>query len=157
MNIDFKNEFKNLNPEEIKQIINGCAGNDILEEDITKFPTRQYSNKYAIKYIDDSHYGFWVVQYGLKKADSMPISIGTSIFEYQIKITPTRVYFESHHGKSSNPYALPTKRKSLEEYLFLYINKQCPNYKKAILEETQKFLNFLDGKTSSSSNNETTK
>ena len=30
MNDQFKSEFKNLKPNEIKDIINGCAGHDIL-------------------------------------------------------------------------------------------------------------------------------
>ena len=36
MNHKFKEEFKKLNPEQLKEIINACAGQDILQENVAK-------------------------------------------------------------------------------------------------------------------------
>lgn len=147
MNTKFKNEFKNLIPEDIKLIINRCAGMDILEYDVVKDISHNYSNKYFLKYIDDDRYGYWVIGYGWKKVQTESMSIGSGIFEYQIKITPFRVYFENNYGKALNPYSKQQKQKQLEEYMLIYINKKCPNYKNAIIEETKEFIKFIEGST----------
>lgn len=142
MNILFKNEFAQLDPNDIKAILNACAGQDILEQDVTKVLSDNYNGKYYIKYMNDDNYGFWTVQWGWKKATNMPINMGTGFFEHGIKITPFKVEFENQD--ISNPFCKYRCRKSAEEYLFAYINKKCPHYKQAVLEETQKFIQNLD-------------
>ena len=141
MNIQFKEEFKKLNPKEIKDIINACAGQDILEQEVTQNLSNNYNGKYFIKYMEDENYGFWTVQWGWKKATNMPINMGTGFFEYSIKITPFRIEFENQN--ISNPFCKYRCRKSMEEHIPIYINKKCPHYKQAIMEQAQSFVDFL--------------
>lgn len=141
MNIQFKEEFKKLNPEEIKDIINACAGHDILEHDVAKVLSSNYNGKYFIKYMEDENYGFWAVQWGWEKATNMPINMGTGFFEYSIKISPFKIEFENQN--ISNPFCKYRCRKNVEEHIPIYINKKCPHYKQAIMEQAQSFVDFL--------------
>lgn len=144
MNQQFYDEFKKLNPEEIKEIVNRCAGQDILEESVTNFPHKEFSNKYFIKHIQDEEYGFWVVEWGWKKSDNKYMMIPSGYFEHQIKITPFRLEFQNVNGNSSSPYTSASKRKNVEEYIQVYINKKCPHYIQAVREKTEQFIQMLD-------------
>lgn len=145
MNNLFKNEFENLKANEMKEIINRCAGHDILEIDALKdFLQNNYASKYFMKYINDDRYGFWNIEWGWKRAEGMPISTGTGYFQFRIKITPFRIEFENANGNSFNPFSLASKKKNLEEYIFIYINIKCPHYKQAVREETEKFIKMID-------------
>lgn len=141
MNVKFKDEFKKLNPEQLKEIINACAGQDILQENVAKVISKNYDGKYHIFYVDDYDYGFWTVQWGWKKATNMPINMGTGFFEYSIKITPFKIEFENTN--ISNPFCKYRCRKAVEEHIPLYINKKCPHYRQAVMEEAQNFVDFL--------------
>ena len=149
MNHIFKEEFKKLKPEDIKNIINACAGQDILEHDVAKVLSNNYDGKYFIKYMEDEKYGFWTIQFGWKKATNMPMQMGTGFFDYSIKITPFKVEFENLN--IANPFCKYRCRKSVEEHIPVYINQKCPHYKQAIMEEAQNFVNFLEP---SSNNND---
>jgi len=141
MNNLFKYEFEKLNPNEIKEIINRCAGCDILEINaIEDFSQNNYDNKYFIKYIKDDRYGFWDIEWGWKRAEGTPISTGTGFFQHRIKIAPFKVEFDV----KSSVFAKHNKKKQLQDYMFIYINKKCKHYKQAIIEETERFINFLD-------------
>ena len=145
MNNLFKHEFENLNASEIKEIVNRCAGRDILEIDALKDVFQNnYASKYFIKYINDDKYGFWNIEWGWKRAEGMPMSTGTGFFQYRLKITPFKVEVENANGNGDNPFSKPISRKHLEEYLFVYINKKCPHYKQAIREETERFIKMID-------------
>ncbi|MBO5884326.1 MAG: hypothetical protein J6Q51_00855 [Clostridia bacterium] len=144
MNQQFKEEFKNLNPEDIQEIINRCAGQDVLEESITKFPQKEYTSKFYLKYMPDVEYGFWIVEWGWKKSTNPTIFLGSGYFEHQIKITPFRLEFQNVNGNSSNPYSSANKRKNVEEYLQVYINKKCPHYIQAVREKTEQFIQMID-------------
>ena len=144
MNNLFKEEFKKLNKTKLKEIINGCAGQDILEHGFSTTFSKDagYSkNKttYAITYVKDDNYGFWSVQWQWKTNYYVDMPIG-GIFENSIKITPFNVTFDID---SFAPFANTNKKKNLKEYLFIYINKQCPHYKQAVKEEAEKFITFL--------------
>lgn len=144
MNIQFKNQFKNLNSEEIKHIVNGCAGRDILELPINgnEMPSNS-KTCYYIKYLDNDGYGFWVVQWGWKPICHKNMKLEGGFFEFGIKITPFKIEFENDKN-SFNPFINTHNKKNLEEYLYIYINKKCPDYKKAVIEEVDKFIKFLD-------------
>ena len=139
MNKLFRNEFSSLDANKIKEIVNRCAGQDILQNDIVQ-TIKNANNLYYIKYIENEDYGFWNIQWGWKN-NKFPMPMG-GFFEYGIKITPFKLEFEN--TSSQNPYCKPHNRKQLEEYIQLFINKYCPHYKQAILEETEKFIKFLD-------------
>ena len=137
MNDQFKNEFRNLNLEDFKNIINRLAGHDILQSsDINKPPA------HFIKYIEDDNYGFWNVEWGWKSISVKGFPMGGH-FQFRIKITPFKIEFENIHS-TFNPFAPIYKRKQLEDYLYIYINKNCPHYKQAIKEETERFIKMLD-------------
>jgi hypothetical protein len=142
MNDRFKEEFKQLNPDDIKTIINGCANNDILEFDINKTLDLKETS-YHISYIDNEEdYGYWVIQWKYKKISNPHMPMSTWTFENYIKITPFRLEFENKNT-SFNPYTNHHHKKQLEEYIFIYINKCCPNYINAIKEETDRFINMI--------------
>ena len=146
MNNQFKTEFKNLNATEIKDIINGCAGRDILTKKLNNDKyLENASDSYFIKYIDNENYGFWTIQWGWKQIYYDNMSIGTGFFENSIKISPFKIEFDNTNA-NFNPFSKPSKQKYLEEYLFVYINKHCPHYKQALVEETEKFMQMLDMK-----------
>lgn len=135
MNNKFKEEFKKLNAEKIKYIINRCAEHDFLE-------INKNSNNSFIKYIDDDEYGYWVVEWGYKKIPYNNMFLGCGYFENSIIIKPFKIEFKINN-KALYPFNTNGK-KQLEDYLFVYINNQCPHYKQAIIEETEKFIKFLD-------------
>lgn len=146
MNDQFKSEFKKLNPDEIKYIINGCAGRDVLE---TKFSDAwQTNNKdtvYTILYIDDENYGFWNIEWCFKKFDNgFSINGGYGSFKYRIKITPFRIDFYNADSNEFNPYSSPNRKTQVQDYLQIYINKKCPNYKQAAMDEMEKFFHKID-------------
>ena len=139
MNKQFKNEFKNLNASELREIINRCAGQEILQNDFVE-TIKKTTDLYYIKYIEDEDYGFWSVQWGWKNT-KFPMSVG-GYFQYGIKITPFKIEFEN--TTTLNPYCRSNNQKQLEDYLHIYINKKCPHYKQVIVEETKKFISMLD-------------
>ena len=139
MNNLFRTEFSNLDANKIKEIVNRCAGQEILQNDIVQ-TINTTNSLYYIKYIEDEDYGFWNVQWGWK-SNKYPMPMG-GFFEHKIKITPFKLEFEN--TTSSNPYCKQNNRKQLEDYIQIYINKYCPHYKQAILEETKNFIKFLD-------------
>ena len=93
--------------------------------------------------MEDDNYGFWDVEWGWKQIYYLNMATGSGYFTNRIKITPFRIEVESL-DKSINPYSKPNTKKHLEEYLYLYINKKCPHYKQAVIEETEKFFKMLD-------------
>ena len=137
MNKEFKEEFKNLNIDEIKELVNRCAGTEILGP---KAPDGR-SNCF-VKHIDDDSYGFWDIEWGLKTVHRGDIFLGEH-FQYRIKATPFRVDFENTSNSTYNPNFKTNDKKHFEEYFYLYINRKCKHYKQAIIEETDKFIKFL--------------
>lgn len=137
MNKEFKEEFKNLNSNEIKELINKCAGQEILES------ANNLKISHFIKYIENESYGFWIVEWARKKVQHFNMAFGVDIFEFSIKITPFKVEFENSH-LTLNPFSRTNNKKLLEDYLPIFINKNCPHYKHAIIEETKKFIQYLD-------------
>ena len=104
MNIQFKEEFKKLNKDKLKFIINGCAGRDILETDITQTNQKSHYNYlYYMSYIDDEKYGYWTIQWGYKKLTTGVFTTGGN-FEFSIKITPFKVEF--YNTNSFNPFVV---------------------------------------------------
>lgn len=143
MNNQFKSEFKNLSKEEIKKIINGCAGRDILETSfIENIKVNNYDTLYNIVYVDNEKYGFWVVEWNLKKFENNFFG-GYRHFENTIKISPFRIDFEIVKS-TFNSFASAHSKKQLEEYMQVYINRKCPHYKQTIIEETENFIKMLD-------------
>ena len=134
MNTKFKEEFKNLNPEDIKNMLDSCGGHSVFT-----------SNKDTcfIKFFDDDNYGFWIIQWGLQKVKCLDMTLGCGFYKNTIKLTPFRAEFDMAND-SINPYVKPRNRKSLEEYLQLYIGRKCPHYSQAIREETEKFIKRLE-------------
>ena len=85
MNNQFKTEFKNLNATEIKDIINGCAGRDILTKKLNNDKyLENASDSYFIKYLDNENYGFWTIQWGWKQIYYDNMATGTGFFENSI-------------------------------------------------------------------------
>lgn len=142
MNIQFKEEFKKLNKDKLKFIINGCAGRDILETDITQTNQKShYNDLYYMSYIDDEKYGYWTIQWGYKKLTNGVFTTGGN-FEFSIKITPFKVEF--YNANSFNPFVNTHKQKQLEDYIPIYINQVCPHYIETIREETEKFIKMIN-------------
>lgn len=144
MNKLFEEEFRKLNTEDLRTIINGCAGKNILEygfnENICK--NAGYSRNeitYSIDYIEDDEDGFWCVQWQWENSYYQDMVIG-GYFENTIKIKPFNVTFKVDY---LSPFNEENKKKNLKEYIYLYINKKCPHYKEAIKEESEKFITFL--------------
>ena len=138
MNEQFKNEFKNMNPSEIIEMINRYAGREFLEINSDYFNSR---NSCFISYIENNHYGFWDIEWGWEKSKSEKNIISTGNFKHRIKLSPFRIDFEN---MGATPYSKTITRKQLEERLFILINKKCPHYKQAIMEETKNFIKMLD-------------
>lgn len=134
MNEQFKEEFKKLNAEEIKDIVNRCGEHNVFVN---------CNDECFIKYMDNDEYGFWTIQWGMQKVQYMGMNFGCGFFKNSIKLTPFRLEFEVTN-EPTNAYVKPRNKKSLEEYLQLYINRKCPHYKQAIMEETEKFIKMLD-------------
>lgn len=138
MNNQFKKEFQNLDVEQIKYILNRCAGQDILQDDIS-----HGGRSCFIKYIEDDSYGFWTVQWRWEKF-TVNNTIWGGEFKNKIKITPFKVEFENTHSEF-NPFSNANRIKQATEYLQLYIHKKCPTYVQAIREETESFIQMLEG------------
>lgn len=143
MNKEFKNEFMKLNPQEIKDIINRCAQQDILSKNLYDSFKGNNVDTYTINYIDNDEYGFWNIEWNWKQIYHVNMAFATGLYQNRIKITPFKIEVESA-SNVSNPFAGQHKRKQLEDYLFIYINKKCSNYKRAIREETEKFIKMLE-------------
>lgn len=143
MNNQFKNEFKNLNKDKIKEIVNRCARFNILETEFsTNLNINNLKTAYFIKYIEDENYGFWDVEWSWKKFPNF-LSNGVGNFEYRIKISPFEILFENSNS-SFNPYSNGNSKQQCKDYLQIYINKSCPHYKQAIVEEMEKFLKKIE-------------
>ena len=135
---EFKEEFKNLDKEKLKDIINACAGRDVLETDFSKsINVKNPSTMYHIVYVDNEEYGFWVVNWSFKKFKNSFLPSNFGFFDSKIKITPFKIEYE-------NVDILTNSKKQLEEYIFIHINKKCPHYKQAIKEKTEKFISMLE-------------
>lgn len=146
MNLQFKNEFKNLDKNDIIKYVNGCAGADILgTEFVNNIQLNNPESAYFIKYIEnDDDYGFWIIEWSWRKIKLPHMIIASGFFEHSIKITPFKIEFNNAPSTRPNPYIKNHNKKQLEDYLYIYINKKCPTYKQAIIEETQKFIQKID-------------
>ena len=141
MDINFKNEFKSLNANKIKEIVNRCAGQDILNYSFSGNKVNVGNNDlYSINYIEDENFGFWMVQWNWEKNYHLNILLGGQ-FQNSIKITPFNIFFNI---TTPDPYKKMHKQQLLKDYLHIYIHKQCPNYVNAIKQETEKFIKFLE-------------
>ena len=138
MNEQFKNEFKNMNPSDIVEMVNRCAGIKFLENNSDYFNSK---NSCFIAHIENNDYGFWDIEWGWEKSKSEKMIIDSGNFKHRIKLSPFRIDFENI---GATPYSKTITRKQLEERLFILINKNCPHYKQAIMEETKKFIKMLD-------------
>lgn len=144
---EFKNEFENLDKNEIIQIVNRCAGKEVCFKNIEKM--RRLSSDtfgaYSINYVQDDDYGFWCVQYGYKQIYYCNMPTGSGFFQYQIKITPFNVVFEQNDIAAPKiAFEKTSNKKNLEDNIQLHIYKKCPHYKKAIIDATKQFLTKLN-------------
>jgi len=136
MNNLFKNEFKGLNKNAIINIVNGCAGQEILTSNSALTVPKCF-----IKYIEDDSYGFWDIEWGWKSVKCNNV-LPSGFFQFRIKLTPFKVEFENTNS-SFNPFKTNNK-KQLQDYWYILIHKNCQHYKHAIIDETNKFINKLE-------------